>query len=519
MANWINRRIYPRGVGRFGVFEIAVFNEELWPGLEHRAERTKERQRPSVYRLLDQPQDAWIFSSVFDPATVRAAVDGLAQSFRAPRRSDWIALDQPVPIQFGATFTHELWPALDFQGGSFRSLAPPIRLRLEQPVSGFHFGATYSHELWPGVEQRSIRLPERQTWRTVEQPDLAWIFTALAFDPVVARAALDLLLGSFRVDSRPSWRVIEQPSFTQTFPFDPQFIVASIHALLASYRAANRPIWLPTDEPLPAWIFENLPVGFDATLFPAIAQLFQSSWRDVRTSHVWDTRRFPGRALPSGVEPEQLAFIPAFFPGIGQLLQSSVYDVRISHIWDTRRFPGRALPGGVESPALDFALVSGPLAQLAASFLLQSRPSRLFPESKFSFALVDARLIRPALDFLASSFRVGSRPTWRVWDVPSFTQDFPFDPQFITASVAALWAAFRADPRKIWLPTDEPLPAWIFENIPPPPPFDPAAFPWVAMGEWLRGRPGIPMESQFLAEPGFPRPLFKAKPIRRRKKC
>src|SRR3989304_8087696 len=106
-TQWIHRRVHPRGpVSRFGVFEVQVFSGQFWPGIDRlgRSERATERQRPTVYALLDQPQDAWIFSGIptFDPVTVRAAVDALAHSFRASIRSGAIGLDQPQQSLFGA---------------------------------------------------------------------------------------------------------------------------------------------------------------------------------------------------------------------------------------------------------------------------------------------------------------------------------------------------------------------------------------------------------------------------------
>src|SRR3989304_6037007 len=106
MQTRVLRRLHPRGTtGRFGAFEVTVFNAALWPGIDRlgRSERATERQRPTVYALLDQPQDAWIFSGIptFDPVTVRAAVDALAHSFRASTRSGAIGLGQPQQSLFG----------------------------------------------------------------------------------------------------------------------------------------------------------------------------------------------------------------------------------------------------------------------------------------------------------------------------------------------------------------------------------------------------------------------------------
>src|SRR3972149_3155628 len=96
-TQWIHRRVHPRGtVSRFGVFEVQVFSGQFWPGFDRlgRSERARERRRPTVYALLDQPHDAWIFSGIptVDPATIRPAVDALARSFRANVRRGAIGL-------------------------------------------------------------------------------------------------------------------------------------------------------------------------------------------------------------------------------------------------------------------------------------------------------------------------------------------------------------------------------------------------------------------------------------------
>ena len=669
MQTRVLRRLHPRGTtGRFGAFEVTVFNAVVWPGIDRlgRSERARERRRPTVYALLDQPQAAWIFKTL--PPDLRVPAEALARSFRASRRLGVFPLDQPQRIPFGAVFTHELWPAVDTRGGSFRPPAPPTRLRLDQPVSGFRFGATYSHELWPGVEQRAVRTPARSSRWIVDPIDVGWIFPILgAFDPITARGALDLLVASFRVDARPRWRVVDQPTFTQDFSFDAQFTTASLHELATSYRVGARPSWFVAGWPHDAWIHQVFIARAARAAFDGLTASFRMgprpSWR------VAD--------LPMWSQNIVSTFDATFWPAIAQLLQWE-RQIRISHVWDARRFPGRKLAGGPESaaqPAFDPTTAWAAYDFLAGSYRTGKRPDARVKDYKFPFGLLDARVVMPAIRFLLeafqsrkrfqrlisepylflrdfpfdpmftvastqglrASFRSAPRHSWRVWDTPadawmfsvpstfelsflsairflvesyraearpdwregdvadtawtwqsdprllwaafqsqldtyrakprptwrvtepssdawlaspfnpalwpaieprwvsldlrrrvwlptdqpSWTQfDFAFDPRFITAALDALWASYRARARRIWLPTDEPLPAWIFENIPPPPPFDPAVFPWSVLGDWLRQRAGMPRESEHMAEPGFPRPLFPRKPTpRRRRPC
>ena len=530
MQTRVLRRLHPRGTtGRFGAFEVTVFNAVLWPGIDRlgRSERATERQRPTVYALLDQPQDAWIFSGIpsFDPITARAAVDALAQSFRANVRGGAIDVDQPARIPFGVVFTHELWPAIsvhserrvlppdpprpdqpqagfqwnfwpamDVQGGSFRPPTPPTQLRLDQPESGFQFGATYSHELWPGVETRADRVPVRASRWIVDPIDVGWLFPILgAFDPITARGALDLLLASFRVDPRSLWRVVDQPSFTQDFPFDAQFTTASLQALATSYRMDPRTTWRVVDEPLETWKTH----AFLSLAARAALDFLSSSYRvDARPSwsvagwphDAWIHQVFIARAARAAfdgltasfrVDPRsswRVADLPmwsqnivstfdaAFWPAIGQLLQWE-RQTRISHVWDTRRFPGRKLAGGPESaaqPAFDPTTVWAAYEFLAASFRTGKRPDARQKDYKFPFGLLDARMVMPAIHLLLEAFQSRKRVPFPIPDQPFFAQLFPFDPMFTVASTQGLRASFRSAPRPSWRVWDTPADAWMF---------------------------------------------------------
>lgn len=249
--------------------------------------------------------------------------------------------------------------------------------------------------------------------------------------------------------------------------FDARRIMPAIHALLGSYRASAPVRWFPT--PGSVWAFP-FPIPEPSLLFSGMEPLLRVFRAKARSARVfYDTIQdasFPAWKFPPTAAPlRQLSDQPS--PWIRwEWAESGSWCVGRPDAFDARLWPA------IES--------------MGHSFTMHQRSALVFGDQPLSGWL---------------------RETLPVYDPTPFP------------AMVQLLASFRTPARSTQVYHDRTADAWVHENLPP---FDPTQFAWglADAGMGVR-RGGVPMETQFLAEPGIPRPLFpQPRPGRRpRRKC
>lgn len=345
--------------------------------------------------------------------------------------------------------------------------------------------------------------------RTVRQtePQQGWLYTAsIPFDPTVTVAPIEQSkLDGYRYPRRTVRQTEFQDGWLETAanpPFDVTVAVAPVgQSRLDGYRYPARTVrqtepqdgWLETATH--DWAVERTPYSLDTRMAGRAALTYRydgypaTDWIYQNLPVVWDESQFQNNSGDLTPIRAALRYRYADYPGTDWIYQ----NLPVADVWDESKFQNISGDMTPVRPALKFRY---PLA--SAGFSTDGSTPDAWDESKFqnisgdrtvkrrqydpryeyhkfSFGLLDARVVMPAIDQLANSERVAKRKS-----VPIVTTD-SLGWIYENLPVPEVWSESKfqnisgdcTPTRKALLYRYDGYPAtdWIYENLPVP--FDP----------------------------------------------